>query len=54
MSAFGHMPKRGEQIDLDGLRFTVQRADNRRIYLLEVCPAPDEDVAEDDILSREG
>ncbi|MBE0509944.1 MAG: CBS domain-containing protein [Chromatiales bacterium] len=54
MSAFGHMPKRGEQIVLDGLRFTVQRADNRRIYLLEVCPAPDEDVAEDDILPREG
>ena len=42
MNAFGHMPKRGEQIDMDGLRFTVQRADNRRIYLLEVCPVPEE------------
>ncbi len=48
MSAFGHMPKRGEQIDMDGLRFTVQRADNRRIYLLEVCPAPEEDEAPQD------
>ena len=47
MSAFGHMPKRGEQINMDGLRFTVQRADNRRIYLLEVCPAPIEDEQED-------
>ncbi|MCW8827935.1 MAG: CBS domain-containing protein [Gammaproteobacteria bacterium] len=36
MGAFGHMPKRGEEIELEGLRFTVQRADNRRIYLLEV------------------
>jgi len=43
MSAFGHMPKRGEQIDLSGFRFTVQRADNRRIYLLEVAPAPEDE-----------
>ena len=47
MSAFGHMPKRGEEIDLNGLRFIVQRADNRRIYLFEVCPAPDEDEQDD-------
>lgn len=43
MNAFGHMPKRGEQIDLESYRFTVQRADNRRIYLLEVAPAPQDD-----------
>jgi magnesium and cobalt transporter len=42
LNAFGRMPKRGEQIDFSGLRFTVQRADNRRIYLLEVGPAPQE------------
>jgi magnesium and cobalt transporter len=42
MNAFGHMPKRGEQIVLDDLLFRVQRADNRRIYLLEVCPVPEE------------
>jgi len=41
MNAFGHMPKRAEQIDLGGWRFIVQRADNRRIYLLEVSAAPD-------------
>ena len=46
MSAFGHMPKRGEQIDMDGWRFTVQRADNRRIYLLDVCPVPEEESQE--------
>ncbi|MGM0593292.1 MAG: HlyC/CorC family transporter [Pseudomonadota bacterium] len=48
MNAFGHMPKRGEQIDLAGLRFTVQRADNRRIYLLEVAPAPEEEEPGDE------
>ncbi len=40
LNAFGRMPKRGECVDFDGFRFTVQRADNRRIYLLEVAPAP--------------
>lgn len=48
MNAFGHMPKRTEQIVLGDWRFTVQRADNRRIYQLEVEPAPrqaDEDGA---------
>lgn len=43
MNAFGHMPKRGEQIEFADYRFTVQRADNRRIYLLEVAPAPRDD-----------
>ncbi len=33
---FGHLPKRGETVDLDGLRFRVLRADNRRVHLLEV------------------
>lgn len=38
MGAFGHMPKRTEQIELNGYRFTVLRADSRRLYLLEVMP----------------
>jgi len=42
LNAFGRMPKRGEHVDFNGLRFTVQRADNRRIYLLEVGPVPEE------------
>ncbi len=33
---FGHVPKRGEQVDIEGLRFTVLRADNRRVYLLQL------------------
>lgn len=48
MNAFGHMPKRGEQIDFAGFSFTVQRADNRRIYLLEVTPVDEEAAAEED------
>ncbi|MFO7594272.1 MAG: transporter associated domain-containing protein [Pseudomonadota bacterium] len=48
MNAFGHMPKRGEQIDFAGYRFTVQRADSRRIYLLDVVPAPEESIEQED------
>ena len=36
MKQFGHLPKRGETIVLDKWQFSVLRADNRRIYLLEV------------------
>jgi len=32
----GHMPRRGEKLDLGALRFEVLRADGRRIYLLKV------------------
>ena len=38
---FGHLPKRGETVELDGLRFKVLRADNRRIHLLEVERVPE-------------
>ena len=34
--ALGHVPKRGESVDLQGLRFKVLRADNRRVHLLQV------------------
>jgi len=43
MGGFGHMPKRGERIELGGYRFTVLRADNRRLYLLEVMPVKEEE-----------
>jgi len=41
VSKFGHLPKRGEQISFDGLKFTVLRADSRRLHslLLERLPA---------------
>ncbi len=36
LKGFGHLPKRGEHIKIDSLRFKVLHSDNRRIYLLEV------------------
>ena len=41
LNGFGRMPKRGEYVDLEGFRFTVQRADNRRVHLLDVSEAPE-------------
>jgi magnesium and cobalt transporter len=40
ISKFGRLPKRGEQIIFDGLKFTVLRADSRRVHslLLEKLP----------------
>ncbi len=40
ISKFGYLPKRGEQISFDGLRFTVLRADSRRLHslLMEEIP----------------
>jgi len=37
---FGHLPKRGESIEISKFRFKVLRADNRRIYLLQVTLLP--------------
>ena len=36
IARFGHMPKRGESILIDGLKFVVQRADSRRLHTLQV------------------
>ena len=36
VNQFGHLPKRGEQVDFDGLKFSVLRADSRRLYSLMV------------------
>lgn len=40
VSKFGRLPKRGEQISFDQLRFTVLRADSRRLHsvLIELLP----------------
>jgi len=43
MQAFGHLPKRGETLTLDGLFFEVLRADKRRIHLLRVRAVTDAD-----------
>jgi magnesium and cobalt transporter len=36
LRAFGRLPKRGEVVAVDGLRFRVVRADSRRIHTLNV------------------
>lgn len=49
LSHFGHVPRRGEQIVIDGMRFRVLRADNRRLHLLEMrLPEPGVAPASDD------
>ena len=40
VSKFGRLPKRGEQISFDGLKFTVLRADSRRLHSLLVENLP--------------
>jgi len=36
IARFGHVPKRGEWVSLEGLNFTVLRADSRRLHTLRV------------------
>src|SRR5216117_3790875 len=36
LQAFGRLPKRGEAIALEGLRFRVLRADSRRLHTLQI------------------
>jgi len=36
LKAFGHLPARGEAVDIEDFHFTVLRADNRRIHLLQI------------------
>lgn len=38
LQAFGHLPKRGEKIELGNFSFEILRANNRRINLLRVKP----------------
>ena len=39
MHGFGHMPRRGESLRIDRFQFNVQRADSRRVHLLQVALA---------------
>ena len=43
MNRLGHVPRRGERIDIDSWRFEVLRADSRRVYLLKVTPVEQAD-----------
>lgn len=40
-SALGHLPKRGESVDIGRFRFKVLRAESRRIHLLSVRLLPE-------------
>jgi magnesium and cobalt transporter len=37
---FGRVPRRGDRIEIDGLRFEVLRADARQVHLLQVTRVP--------------
>lgn len=36
LNKFGRLPSRDESVDIDDFKFTVQRADSRRLYILKV------------------
>ena len=36
LSKLGHLPKRGERVQLGGFSFKILRADGRRVYLIQV------------------
>ncbi len=38
MTAFGHVPQRGEKIGINRFEFEILRADSRRIHLMKVEP----------------
>jgi magnesium and cobalt transporter len=46
-SKFGRLPKRGEHIIIDGLKFVILHADSRRLHslLVEKLPAPEPRVS---------
>ncbi|OIQ83796.1 magnesium and cobalt efflux protein CorC [mine drainage metagenome] len=41
INKFGRLPKRGEQVNFNGLKFTVLRADSRRVHSLLVERLPE-------------
>jgi magnesium and cobalt transporter len=46
VSKFGHLPKRGEQVAFEGLKFQVLRADSRRLHTLLVEKFPVSELSE--------
>ncbi len=44
--ALGHVPKRGETVEIDRFRFRVLRADSRRVHLLSIRLLPPKDENE--------
>ena len=52
--AFGHLPTRGESVEVGGFRFTVVRADSRRVRLLNVERLADLSAADSDAAQSVG
>ncbi|PCJ29556.1 MAG: magnesium/cobalt efflux protein [Gammaproteobacteria bacterium] len=47
MNHFGHVPTRDEKVTIDRYEFTVMRADNRRIHLLDMRVLSEEEIQTD-------
>jgi magnesium and cobalt transporter len=41
LNQLGRLPKRGEQVDVEGHHFSVLRVDNRRVHLLTLSQGPE-------------
>ncbi|MEI4549151.1 CNNM family magnesium/cobalt transport protein CorC [Pseudoalteromonas spongiae] len=48
LHAFGHMPSRGETIEIDGIQFKITNADSRRILQVQVTLPKSDDTSEDE------
>ncbi|HAJ70667.1 MAG TPA: magnesium/cobalt efflux protein, partial [Methylophilaceae bacterium] len=42
VNKFGHLPKRGDAINIENIRVTVVRADSRRLHSVTVEVLPEE------------
>ena len=40
------MPTRGDTVDVGRYRFTVMRADSRKVHLLNILLLPEEEIAD--------
>ncbi|MHB1515521.1 MAG: HlyC/CorC family transporter [Acidiferrobacteraceae bacterium] len=38
VTTLGHLPKRGDKVEIGSLRFEVLRADSRRVHLIKIVP----------------
>ena len=47
INALGHLPSRGETLQMEGLQFTVLRASSRRVHLIDVAPMADSNTTDE-------
>lgn len=48
----GHVPKKGEKVDIDRFRFIVLRADSRRVHLLKLILLPQSESSSESASAR--